>query len=128
MAVAMVYNVWRGSHEPVTHTPGPLEVGRAELQAQLETAKKTELQAEQQNWNSPDQLRVLIQGHQERIEKLEGNKEAAAIVTYDRDSIGRLEKRIAQIAEQEAARAEAEKEAAKRAAEESATQTSKPHP
>jgi len=118
LAVAMVYTVSRASQEPVTHTPGPLETGRAQLHAQLEEAKKTEGQAEQQGWNSPEQLRALIDGHKQRIEKLKDNKEAAEIVAYDRQAIDRLEKRMAQIAEEEAARAEAEKEAAKRAADE----------
>jgi len=55
LAVAMVYTVSRASQEPVTHTPGPLETGRAQLHAQLEEAKKTEGQAEQQGWKSPEQ-------------------------------------------------------------------------
>lgn len=121
-AVAMMYSVWRASQEPVTHTPGALETGRAQLHAQLEQAKKTEAQAEQQSWNSPNQLRGLIEGHQLRIDKLKDNKEAAEIVAYDRDTIDRLGKRIAQIAEEEAAKAEAEKEAAKQAAEEARQQ------
>jgi hypothetical protein len=118
-AVAMVYSVWRASQEPVTHTPGPLENGRAQLHAQLEQAKKTESAAEQQDWNSPDQLRALIDGHQQRAEKLKDNKEAAEIVAYDRDAVDRLQKRIAQIGEEEAAREEARKEAARQAAQES---------
>ena len=123
LAIAMMYSVWRGSQEPVTHTPGPLENGRTQLYSQLEQAKKTEGQAEQQNWNSPERLRGLIDGHQQRVEKLKDNKEAAEIVAYDRAAIDRLEKRIAQIAEAEAAKAEAEKEAAKHAAEEARRQT-----
>lgn len=118
-AVAMIYNVWHSAHDPVTRTPGPLETGRAQLHAQLETAKKTEAQAEEQDWNSPAELQALIQGHKKRIEKLKDNKEAAEIIAYDYDAIDRLEKRTAQLAEEEAAKAEAAKaEAAEQAARE----------
>jgi hypothetical protein len=108
----MVYSVWRESQDPVTRTPGPLETGRMELHAQLEQSKKTESEAETQNWNSSEKLRALIEGHRQRMERLKDNKEAAEIVAYDRDAIDRMEKRIAQIAEQEAAKAEAAKQAA----------------
>jgi uncharacterized protein (DUF3084 family) len=118
VSAVMMYNVWRASQEPVMHTPSPLETGRAQLHAQLEEAKKTESQAEQQDWNSAARLRALMQGHEERIEKLKGNTAAGEIVAYDREAIDRLEKRIAQIAEQEAAKAEAAQEAAKQAARE----------
>ncbi len=111
LAIAMVYSVWRASQEPVTHTPGPLETARAQLHAQLEQAKKTESEAEQQHWNSADRLRALIEGHQQRIEKLKDNKQAAEIVAYDRDEIDRLQKRITRIAEEEAAKAQAAREA-----------------
>jgi membrane protein involved in colicin uptake len=121
-AVALMYSVWRESQAPVSHTPGPLETGRAQLRAQLETAKKTEATAETEAWGSAEKLRALAQAHQQRIDKLKDNKEAAEIVAYDRDAIERLTKRIAQIAEEEAAKAEAAKaeaakaEAAKQAA------------
>lgn len=111
-ALALMVSVWHESQAPLTHTPGPLETGRAELHAQLEESRKTEAAAEQQDWNSPDQLHALIQGHEQRIEKLKDNKEAAEIVAYDRDSIDRLRKRIAQLAEEEAVKAEAAKESA----------------
>jgi len=111
LGLGMVYSVWRETQAPVTHTPGAVETGRAQLRAQLDQAKKTEGDTERQNWNSPDQLKGLI-------EELKDNKEAAEIVAYDRDAVDRLEKRISQIAEEEAARAEAEKEAAKQAAAE----------
>ena len=124
LAFAMVYSVWRESQEPVTRTPGPLETGRIELHAQLEQAKKTESEAEKQNWNSPGKLHALIEGHRQRIEKLKDNKEAAEIVAYDRDAINRMEKRIAEIAEQEAAQAEVQKAEAARQAE----QASHPQP
>jgi len=121
-AVAMLVSVWRETQAPVTHTPDALETGRAQLHTQLEDAKKSEAAAEQQHWNSPEQLRALIQGHEQRIAKLKDNQEAAEIVAYDHDSIERFQKRIAQIADEEAARAEAAQEAAKRAAQEAQQQ------
>ena len=111
LVVAMMVSVWHASQEPVTRTPGPLETGRAQLNTKLAEAKKTEGQAEQQAWNSAAQLRALIQGHEQRIEELKDNKEAADIVAYDRDAVDRLEKRIAQIAEEQAAKAESAKAA-----------------
>ncbi len=115
LAFALMCSVWRESRDPVTGTPSPLETGRAQLHEQLEEAKKTEGDAERQAWNSPARLRGLIQGHQQRIDQLKDNKEAAGIVAYDRDAVDRLEKRIAQIAEEEAAKAEAAEAAAKAA-------------
>ncbi len=105
LASAMIYNVWRGSQEPVTRTPGPLETGRIKLHQQLEEAQKTEAQAEKQNWDSAAVLRVLINGHQQRMEKLKGNTQAGEILAYDQSAIERLEKRIAELAAQEAAKA-----------------------
>lgn len=91
------YNVWRANHEPITSTPGAVDVGRQKLHAQLEQTKQTESQLEKENWNSIPQLRVLIKDHQDRITKLSGNKEAAEIVAYDHDSIARLEKRVTEL-------------------------------
>lgn len=105
LASAMIYNVWRGSQEPVTKTPGPLETGRAQLRQQLDEAQKTEAQVEKQDWDSAVSLRRLISGHQQRIEKLKGNTEAGEILAYDQAAIERLEKRIVDLAAQEAARA-----------------------
>ncbi len=105
-AATMMYGVWRESQERVSSTPGPLEMGRAQLHAQLGDARKVETQAEKQDWNSPADLRHLIQGHEQRIEKLKDNIEAQEIVAYDRDAVDRLQKRIAALAEQQAAKAE----------------------
>jgi hypothetical protein len=112
VSAVMMYNVWRGSQEAVTRTPSPLETGRAQLHMQLEEARKTESQAEQQDWNSAPQLRALIQGHEQRAEKLKDNREAAEIVAYDRDAIDRLQKRIGELAAEEQARQAAAKNAA----------------
>ena len=108
LAAAMMWSVWRASQEPVAHTPGPLETGRTKLRAQFEDAKRIEAQTEQQDWNSPANLRALIQGHEQRIAKLKDNSQAAEIVAYDREAINRLEKRITELAEQQAAKAEAQ--------------------
>jgi hypothetical protein len=104
-AGAMMYGVWRESQEPVSSPPGPLEMGRAQLHAQLEDARKLETQVEQQAWNSSPDLRRLIQGHEQRIEKLKDNPEAKEILAYDRDAVDRLQKRIVELAEQQAAKA-----------------------
>jgi hypothetical protein len=104
-AAAMTYGVWRESQEPVSSPPGPLEMGRAQLHAQLEDARKLEVEVEKQDWNSPADLRRLIQGHEQRIEKLKDNSEAKEILAYDRDAVDRLQKRISALAEQQAARA-----------------------
>src|ERR1700752_836622 len=94
-AGAMMYGVWRESQEPVSSPPGPLEIGRAQLHAQLEDARKVETEVEKQGWNSSRDLRRLIQGHEQRIEKLKDNPEAKEILAYDRDAVDRLQKRIA---------------------------------
>jgi hypothetical protein len=104
-AGAMMYGVWRESQEPVSSPPGPLETGRAQLHAQVEGARKLESQVEKQDWNSVVDLRRLIQGHEQRIEKLKDNPEAKEILAYDRDAVDRLQKRIAELAEQQAAKA-----------------------
>ena len=100
-----MYGVWRESQESVSSPPGPLETGRAQLHGQLDDAKKIETQVEQQAWNSSADLRRLIQGHEQRIEKLKDNPEAKEILAYDHDAVDRLQNRIAELAEQQAARA-----------------------
>ncbi len=98
LGIAIAYNVGRAGQEFITATPGALELGRQHLHTQLEQATQDEAQVEKQAWNSPAQLRVLIQAHQHRIEQLSGNSQAGEIVAYDRDAITRLEKRIAGLA------------------------------
>jgi len=105
-AATVMYGVWRESQEPVSVALEPLAIGRAQLHTQLEDARKLETQVEKQDWNSPADLRRLIQGHEQRIEKLKDNAEAKEIVAYDRDAVDRLQKRIAALAEQQAAKAE----------------------
>lgn len=107
LAAVISYNVWRADQNPVTSTPGLLEVGRQHLHAQLEQARQQEAQVEKQAWNSPAQLRFLIQAHQHRMDQLNGNSQAGEILSYDRDCIARLEKRIADLAAQQAAQAQA---------------------
>lgn len=103
LAVAVVgYNVTRAAQEPVTSSPGPLEIADTQLRAQLEQARKTETEAEKRDWNSPARLRAMIDGHAWRIEQLKSNKEAAEIVAYDQEAIDRLEKRIAELAKEAA--------------------------
>lgn len=110
LAFVMIYNVWHASQEPVTRTPGLLEVGRIKLHQQLEDAQKSEGEVEKRNWDSAAALRRIVAGHQQRMEELKGNTQADEILAYDRQSIERLEKRIADLAAQEAAKAEAAEE------------------
>lgn len=105
LAVAISYNVWRADQEPVVSSPGPLELGRQHLHQQLLQAQQQEAQVEKQAWNSPAQLRFLIQAHQQRLAKLAGNSQAGEIVAYDQASIARLQKRIDDLAAQAAAQA-----------------------
>lgn len=121
LAVVVSYNLWRATQDPVTTPPGPYELGKQHLHSQLEDAKRNELEAEKQNWNSAAQLRKLVQWHQQRMDKLTANKQADEIVAYDKDSIDRLNKRIADLDAQAAAKAQAEAEAEKQA-------TQAPHP
>lgn len=98
-----VFNLWRAAQEPVVSTPGPLEIGRQQLHAQLEDLKKSDAQVEQKAWNVIPALRALIQVHQDRIPKFTGNGQAGEILAYEHDSITRLEKRIADLEAQAAA-------------------------
>ena len=97
LAAVIGYNVWRAVAEPVVATPGPYEVGRQQLHAQLEAAKKREAQFEKEDWDSITLLRGLIASHQQRIDKLTGNGQAAEILAYDHDSITRIQARIAEL-------------------------------
>jgi len=93
----LVYNVWRAGMVPVPAAPGPLETGRQQLHDQLEQSKKRESEIELQDWNSITLLRELIKAHQERIDKLGGNSQAAEIIAWDKESIARIEDRIADL-------------------------------
>ncbi|HLY43450.1 MAG TPA: hypothetical protein VKR52_19715 [Terracidiphilus sp.] len=106
----VAFNVWRAETAPVVKTPGMVEQGRQDLHAKLMAQEQREAQTEKLYWNSPDQLRLLIKSHQDRIDQLKGNLAGAEIVAHDKDAIARLEKRIGDI--------EAEREAQAKAAEE----------
>ena len=121
LLVAVIsYNVWHAFSEPVVAAPSAYEIGRQQLHSQFEAAKKREAQFEQQDWNSITLLHNLIVAHQQRIDKLTGNKEAAEIIAYDRDAMVRLQKRINELDAKQRAQA-AEKL-------DSATPQSKPLP
>lgn len=94
---AMIYNVERAMHAPVTVPPSPVEIGQMQLHSQLQQVKQNEIQIEKQNWDSAAQLRILLKAHQHRIEELTGNHAAGEILTYDNDSVARIEKRIAEL-------------------------------
>src|SRR5260370_28995080 len=97
LAGGIAFNVWRAIQEPVVATPGPYEVGRQHLHSQLEEAKKRAAQFEKDDWDSITLLRGLITAHQQRIDKLTGNSQAAEILAYDHDSITRIQNRIADL-------------------------------
>ncbi|HUN83668.1 MAG TPA: hypothetical protein VMU48_04780 [Terracidiphilus sp.] len=109
----MAYNVWRGETTPVEKTPGIVEQGREDLHAKLLEQEQREAQIEKLYWNSPEQLRVLIKSHQQRIDQLRDNTAGAEIVSHDKDAIARLEKRIADIEAEQAAQAKSAEEARK---------------
>ena len=95
------YNVWRATEEPVLSKPTLLQIGRAQLHAQLLAAEDRESRIEKQDWNTTEKLRALVKAHQDRIEKLQGNPQAAEILAYDRGSVDRLQKRIADLETQQ---------------------------
>lgn len=97
------FNIWRAYQDPLTATPGPVELGRQQLHQQLLDSQKREAEIEQADWGSITLLQALIKSHQQRIEKLTGNSQAGEIVAHDRDSIARLEKRIADLEAQQRA-------------------------
>ena len=109
----VAYNVWRAETAPVVKTPGIVEQGREELHAKLLAQEQREAQIEKLYWNSPEQLKVLIKSHQERINQLKGNDAGAEVVAHDRDAIARLEKRITDIEAEQAAQEKAAEEAQK---------------
>lgn len=97
------YNVWRANQDPVTAPPGPLEMGRQQLQSQLKQSEQREAEIEKQDWDSVPLLRDLMSAHQHRIDQLSGNAEAAEIVAHDREAMARLQKRIDEIIAQQSA-------------------------
>lgn len=105
LVAAISYNIWNASQEPVTSTPGLFDIGKQKLHTQLEEARRLEADGEKRSWDSAPQLREMVKGHQQRIEKLAGNTQSAEIRAYDHESITRLEKRIADLAAREAAKA-----------------------
>jgi hypothetical protein len=97
LAAILGYNVWRAENDPVTTIPGPLQTAQAQLDSQLHEAESREPEIEKQYWDSPKQLRILINSHQQRIQQLTGNTQAGAILAHDREAVARLEKRIAEL-------------------------------
>ena len=114
--MAVAWNTWYAGSHAVTVTPGAVEQGRQALDAQLKQATQREAEIEKLYWNEPEKLQVLIQSHQQRLAKLQGNTAAGAIVAHDNEAIARLQQRIAALEAARAAQAEAEAEAARQAA------------
>jgi len=108
----VAYDVWyAGRHAPVV-TPGAVEQGRMALHAQLAQATQQEEQAEKLYWNSPGQLQILIQRHQQRIDALAGNTASGEIVAHDQQAMARLQQRIDDLAAQAMAADQAMKDEA----------------
>lgn len=97
LALYVGYNVWRANEEPVTTTPGAVQLGAQQLHDELQKAKTREAEIEKQDWNSIPLLRELIHSHQHRIEQLSGNTQASEIVAHDNEAIARIQKRIADL-------------------------------
>lgn len=105
LSAVLAYNVWRASRDPVSSPPGPLEIGRQKLHAQLEESAQREAEIEKQDWNTVTLLQDLIKAHEHRIAQLTGNSQAGEILAHDHAAIERLQKRIAELQAQEAAKA-----------------------
>lgn len=116
--IVVAYSVWYANTKPVTHTPTAVEQGAAALHTQLATAEQRETEIEKLYWNAPDKLTVLIDAHQQRIEKLRGNPTAGEIFVHDQQAIAKLQGRIGTLYAEQKARAAAAAAAAERAAEE----------
>jgi hypothetical protein len=108
-----LYNAWWAEANPVAIAPGLVEQGRLDLHAKLVQGEQREAEIEKTYWHSAEKLQILIKSHRRRIEELNGNRASAEIVAHDKDAIARLEKRIAEIEAEWAAKEEAAAEKAK---------------
>src|SRR5215469_6192632 len=97
----VAYNIWRAYQDPLTTQPTLVELGRQQLHQQLLDSEKREFEIEQADWNSITLLQDLIKAHQTRIDKLTANPQAGEIIAHDKDAIARIQKRIADIEEQQ---------------------------
>ena len=113
LAGVIAWTVWRADTAPVTAPLTAVQDGQQQLHAQLEATIHHEAEVERNVWSSMDQLVKLIHWHQNRIDRLSGNSQAAEILAYDRDSITRLQTRINQLDAQEKAKELADIEKAK---------------
>jgi hypothetical protein len=115
-ATTLAWSVWYAeSHTPWAE-PDAMERGREALAVQLGDSVKREAEIERLYWNQPEKLQVLIQAHQQRMAKLDGNSAASQVVAHDKEAIAQLQQRIAAIEAEREAQAEAEAAAAKEAA------------
>lgn len=124
----LAYNVWRGESTVLAPIPGRVDLERRALHDQLQQATQREAEIEKLYWNQPEKLQVLIQSHQQRIARLDGNPAGNEIVAHDKDAIARLQQRIQTIAAQRQAQAEAAAAAAKAAADQAASAPPAPAP
>jgi membrane protein involved in colicin uptake len=113
LAGAIAWTVWRADTVPVTAPPSAVQQGQQQLHAQLQETIQHESEVEKQAWDSMDQLVKLIHWHQDRMERLASNPQATEVVTYDRNSVTRIQARINQLDVEEKARELAAAEKAK---------------
>ena len=104
IAGVIAWTVYRADTAPVTAPPSAVQQGQQQLHSQLQETIQHESEVEKQAWNSTDQLVKLIHWHQQRIDRLDGNSQAADVLIYDRDSITRIQARINELAVEEKAK------------------------
>jgi hypothetical protein len=104
LAGVIAWTVWRADTVAITAPLSAVQDGQQQLHAQLQQTIQHETQVEKNVWNSMDQLVKLIHWHQNRIDRLSGNSQAAEILEYDRDCITRIQARINQLDAQEKAK------------------------
>ena len=113
LTATIAWTVWYAENHAPSAALGPFEQSTAALHTQLAQSAQREAEIEKLYWNQPEKLQVLIQSHQQRIDKLTGNTASAEIVAHDQEAIARLEQRIAAIEAERVAQAQAEAEALK---------------
>jgi Trk K+ transport system NAD-binding subunit len=104
LAGAIAWTVYRADTAPVTAPLSAVQQGQQQLHAQLQQTIQHESEVEKQAWNSTDELVKLLHWHQQRIDRLIGNPQASDVLSYDRDSLTRIQSRINELAVEEKAK------------------------
>jgi membrane protein involved in colicin uptake len=101
LAGIIAWTVWRADTVPVSSPPSAVQQGQQQLHTQLQQTIQQESGIEKQAWNSTDELVKLLHWHQQRIDRLTGNPQASEVLSYDHDSIVRIQSRINELAAEE---------------------------